>query len=140
MTKTVLSEILENEIQLDYIRSPGPGGQNVNKLATAVQLRFDVTGSPHLTSEIKIRLLELAGSRATGTGEIVINAHRFRSQEKNREDAIERLVTLIQRAEYKPAPRQPTRPTRASRERRLAVKRNRSMIKRNRKTPHQQEE
>ena len=140
MDKPDLSGILEKEIQLDYIRSPGPGGQNVNKLATAVQLRFDVSGSSNLTSEIKTRLLKLAGSRATGTGEIVITAHRFRSQEKNREDAIERLVTLIHRAEYKPATRHPTRPTRASRERRLAMKRNRSNTKKNRQTPHHQEE
>jgi ribosome-associated protein len=83
MWKSAINSILENEIQLDYIRSPGPGGQNVNKLATAVQLRFKVAGSPSLTEEIKARLLKLAGSRATGAGEIVINAHRFRSQEKN---------------------------------------------------------
>jgi ribosome-associated protein len=132
MWKSAINSILENEIQLDYIRSPGPGGQNVNKLATAVQLRFKVAGSPSLTEEIKARLLKLAGSRATGAGEIVINAHRFRSQEKNRADAIERLVTLIQKAEYKPVPRRPTRPTRSSQEKRLSDKKNRSEIKRRR--------
>jgi ribosome-associated protein len=132
MTTPDIPGILENEIQLDYIRSPGPGGQNVNKLATAVQLRFDATGSPNLTAEVKARLLKLAGSRATGSGEIVINAHRYRSQEKNRADAIERLVALIRKAEYKPAPRRPTRPTRASQERRLAHKKNRSEVKRRR--------
>jgi ribosome-associated protein len=132
MWKSAINSILENEIQLDYIRSPGPGGQNVNKLATAVQLRFKVAGSPSLTAEIKARLLKLAGSRATGAGEIVINAHRFRSQEKNRADAIERLVTLIQKAEYKPVPRRPTRPTRSSQEKRLSDKKNRSEIKRRR--------
>jgi ribosome-associated protein len=132
MTTPDIPGILENEIQLDYIRSPGPGGQNVNKLATAVQLRFDAAGSPSLTAEVKARLLKLAGSRATGSGEIVINAHRYRSQEKNRADAIERLVALIRKAEYKPAPRRPTRPTHASQERRLAHKKNRSEVKRRR--------
>jgi ribosome-associated protein len=132
MTTPDIPGILENEIQLDYIRSPGPGGQNVNKLATAVQLRFDAAGSPSLTAEVKARLLKLAGSRATGSGEIVINAHRYRSQEKNRADAIERLVALIRKAEYKPAPRHPTRPTRASQEKRLAHKKNRSEVKRRR--------
>ncbi len=132
MGKSAIEAIIDNEIQLDYVRSPGPGGQNVNKLATAVQLRFDVNSSPSLSVEVKDRLLKLAGSRATGTGEIVIQAHRFRSQEKNRADAIERLVAFIRRAEYKPATRHPTRPTRASQERRLAAKKNRSEIKRRR--------
>ena len=132
MLKINIQAILENEIQLDYIRSPGPGGQNVNKLATAVQLRFNAAGTSRLPEEVKVRLLKLAGSRATSNGEIVINAHRYRSQEKNRTDAIERLVTLIQKAEYKPVPRHPTRPTRASLERRLAHKKNRSEVKRRR--------
>ena len=132
MWKSTINSILDTEIQLDYIRSPGPGGQNVNKLATAVQLRFNASGSPSLTTEIKTRLLKLAGRRATGNGEIIINAHRYRSQEKNRADAIERLVALIQKAEYKPVPRRPTRPTRASQERRLAHKKNRSETKRRR--------
>ena len=132
MSGSDIKIILDNEIQLDYIRSPGPGGQNVNKLATAVQLRFNVTGSPSLTMEIKTRLLKLAGSRATGAGEIVMNAHRYRSQEKNRADAIERLVALIRKAEYKPITRRPTRPTRSSQEKRLSEKKNRSAIKRHR--------
>ena len=132
MLKINIQAILENEIQLDYIRSPGPGGQNVNKLATAVQLRFNAAGTSRLPEEVKVRLLKLAGSRATSNGEIVINAHRYRSQEKNRTDAIERLVTLVQKAEYKPVPRRPTRPTRASQERRLAHKKNRSEVKRRR--------
>jgi ribosome-associated protein len=132
MLKTNTQAILEYEIKLDFIRSPGPGGQNVNKLATAVQLRFNAAASPNLTPEVKNRLLKLAGSRATSAGEIVINAHRYRSQEKNRLEAIERLVALIQKAEYKPATRHPTRPTRSSQEKRLETKRKRSGIKKSR--------
>jgi ribosome-associated protein len=132
MSESIIKSILDNEIQLDYIRSPGPGGQNVNKLATAVQLRFDAAGSSNLTPEVKTRLLKLAGSRATSAGEIVINAHRYRSQEKNRLEAIERLVNLIRRAEYQPIPRRPTRPTRSSQEKRLSEKKSRSAIKRHR--------
>jgi ribosome-associated protein len=130
--KIDLATIINNEVQYEYIRAPGPGGQNVNKVATAVQLRFDAAGSPNLTPEIKSRLLILAGRRATSNGEIVISAHRYRSQEKNREDALIRLLNLIRRAEYRPPPRRATHPTRSSQEKRLAQKKRRSEIKRGR--------
>ncbi|MGA9397383.1 MAG: alternative ribosome rescue aminoacyl-tRNA hydrolase ArfB [Anaerolineaceae bacterium] len=133
--KPDLDTIINAELHFNYVRAPGPGGQNVNKVATAVQLRFNAAGSPSLTAEIKTRLLKLAGKRATSAGEIIINAHRYRSQEKNREDALTRLVTLIQRAEYRPVPRHATRPTRSSQEKRLALKKRRSEIKRGRISP-----
>jgi ribosome-associated protein len=135
-----ITGILDNEIQLDYIRSPGPGGQNVNKLATSVQLRFDAARSSRLPEEVKSRLLKLAGSRASKEGEIILTARRFRSQEQNRLDAIARLTTLIERAQVKPRLRHPTRPTRSSQEKRLQVKRKRSEIKGTRKKPTLQED
>lgn len=122
----------DDEIDIQFVRSSGPGGQNVNKVATAAQLRFDAAGSPSLSSEVKTRLLKLAGSRATTEGEIVIDARRHRTQERNRADAIERLIDLIQRSAIRPKPRRATRPTRASRRRRVDDKKKRGAVKRNR--------
>jgi ribosome-associated protein len=120
----------DDEIKLTYISSPGPGGQNVNKLSTAVQLRFDVRDSPSITNEVKQRLVRLAGKRLTSRGILIIESHQYRSQELNRQAALERLARLIQRASQAPKPRHKTKPTRASILRRLATKRKRSEIKR----------
>lgn len=127
------------ELEERFIRSPGPGGQNVNKVATAVQLRFDVRRSPSLPEPLKRRLVRLAGRRVSGAGVLTIEAHRFRSRERNREDALERLVELIREAAHQPKPRKTTRPTRGSKERRLETKRQRSRTKRMRGRPHGEE-
>ena len=127
--------LAEDEVREQFVRSPGPGGQNVNKVATAVQLRFDARGSRSLADDVRARLLVLAGSRATKQGEIVITAHRFRTRERNREDAVERLVSLVRRAAVEEKPRKPTRPSRASKERRLDEKRRRSERKHARRPP-----
>ena len=119
------------------MRASGPGGQNVNKVATAAQLRFDARNSPSLPEDVRQRLLRLAGSRATDEGVIVIEARQFRTQEQNRQDAIDRLVSLIRQAAHRPRPRQPTRPTSESRRRRLEEKRQRGEIKKMRRyDPH----
>lgn len=128
-------QIPEAELSEQFIRSPGPGGQNVNKLATAVQLRFDVASSPSLPEDVRARLMRLAGRRLDGAGVLTIEAHRFRTRERNREDARERLTDLICRAAHRPKPRIATKPTRASKERRLESKRTRSATKRLRSGP-----
>ena len=119
----------EDELEEHFIRASGPGGQNVNKLASAVQLRFDVRGSPSLADDVRARLERLAGRRLTREGVLVINAQRHRTQERNREDARDRLVGIIAAAVAAPIKRVATKPTRASRERRLTGKRERSQIK-----------
>jgi ribosome-associated protein len=122
----------EKELQWSFVRSSGPGGQNVNKVSTAVQLRFDAARSSSLPDEVRERLLRLAGKRATAGGVVVIDARRHRSQEQNRRDALDRLVDLIRKASAKPRARRKTRPTGASRRRRLERKRRRGEIKRKR--------
>jgi len=122
----------ERELTFDYIRAAGPGGQNVNKVATAVQLRFDIWGNDSLPMDIKARLVKLAGRRVTNEGVLIIEARRFRTQEQNRADAITRFITLIWKSLEAPKPRRKTRPTAGSREKRLQSKKKRSDVKRNR--------
>jgi len=117
------------ELEEQFIRSSGPGGQNVNKLSTAVQLRFDLRHSPSLPDDVRERAERLAGHRLTREGVLVITAQRHRTQERNRQDARDRLVELLRAAAVAPVPRRPTRPTRASRERRIEGKKRRSGIK-----------
>ena len=119
----------ERELEERFIRSSGPGGQNVNKLSTAVQLRFDARGSPSLPNAVAIRLMNLAGKRLTKDGVIVITAQSHRTQERNRQDAIDRLVALIAEAAVAPIPRRATKPTKASKTRRLESKKRRSTVK-----------
>jgi ribosome-associated protein len=120
----------ERELVESFVRASGPGGQNVNKVATAVELRFDVAGSPSLSDAVKARLLALAKHLVTQDGVLIIEAQRFRAQERNREDARERLVALIREAaKPPPPPRRPTKPTKASKERRLVGKSKRGTIK-----------
>nr|WP_291398002.1 alternative ribosome rescue aminoacyl-tRNA hydrolase ArfB [Devosia sp.] len=118
------------EVSIDYIRSPGPGGQNVNKVASAAQLRFDLMHSPSLPEPVKLRAAALAGSRLTTDGSVVITANRYRNQPQNRDDAIGRLVALLRAALVPPKPRKPTRPTLASKRRRLEAKTQRGTTKR----------
>jgi len=119
----------ERELEERFIRASGPGGQNVNKLSTAVQLRFDARRSPSLSAAVRARLERLAGRRLTRDGVLVITAQRHRTQERNRQDALDRLIELIRRAAVPPVPRRPTRPTAGARERRLQSKKQRSNIK-----------
>jgi ribosome-associated protein len=119
----------DGELEFSFIRASGPGGQNVNKVSTAVQMRFDARRSPSLADEVSARLQKLAGSRLTLEGVIVITASRHRSQERNRADAVERLVALIVKAAAPAAKRRPTRPTKASRARRLEAKSRRAGVK-----------
>ncbi|HXQ38035.1 MAG TPA: alternative ribosome rescue aminoacyl-tRNA hydrolase ArfB, partial [Anaerolineales bacterium] len=126
---TPIFQIEERELQFDYIRASGPGGQNINKVATAVQLRFDVNNSS-LPEEVKPRLVHLAGKRITSEGILLIEAKRFRTQEQNREDALQRFVELVRKSLVQPKARRKTKPTKASKEARLKAKKRKGDIKR----------
>ena len=126
----------ERELEERFVRSPGPGGQHVNKVSTAVELRFDAARSPALPEPVRERLLRLAAGRLSAEGMVVIEAHRYRSQERNRRDALERLIALIQQATLVQKPRKATRPTRGSQERRLEGKAQRSKTKGLRQRTH----
>src|SRR4051794_10133911 len=119
----------ESEIEESFVRSSGPGGQNVNKLSTAVQLRFDVRHSPSLPNDVAVRLMTLGGRRITKDGVLVLIAQSHRTQERNRADALERLTALIKEASVKPILRRATKPTKASKQRRIEGKKRRSGIK-----------
>ncbi|MGD8758528.1 MAG: alternative ribosome rescue aminoacyl-tRNA hydrolase ArfB [Deltaproteobacteria bacterium] len=126
---TPLIAINEDEITLDFIRASGPGGQNVNKVATAVQLRFDVKHSPSLPNDVRARLVSLGGRKITDDGMLIIEAKRFRTQDRNRQDALDRLMALVRKAAERPKPRIKTKPSSASKKRKLEAKRHRSRIK-----------
>lgn len=125
----------DGELEFAYVRAAGPGGQNVNKVSSAVQMRFDARRSPSLPNDVSVRLQRLAGSRLTQDGVIVISANRFRDQQRNRADAIERLVELIRQAEPAPVKRKATKPTRAAREKRMDSKTKRGAVKSMRQRP-----
>ncbi|HVN15812.1 MAG TPA: alternative ribosome rescue aminoacyl-tRNA hydrolase ArfB [Anaerolineales bacterium] len=130
---THILSIDERELQFEFVRASGPGGQNVNKVATAVQLRFDLIHSPSLPDDVKARLRKLAGKRLNSDGELVLEAKRYRTQEQNRLDALQRFSDLVRKAAEKPKPRTKTKPTRASKEKRIQQKKRRGEIKRGRK-------
>jgi len=132
--------IPESELRESFIRASGPGGQNVNKVASAVELRFDVVRSPSLPEALRTRLLARRDRRLTAAGELVIQANRFRDQARNRDDARERLAEIIRAALHVPKPRVATRPTRASKERRIAAKKRRAEHKRGRSRSWSQHE
>jgi len=132
---TDVISISEDEIHLEFVRSSGPGGQKVNKVATAVQLRFNVATSASLAEDVRRRLMRQAGRRVTEDGELIIDARRYRTQKRNRDDAIQRLVAMIRKAAQRPRIRRKTAPTAASRRKRLASKRRRSDTKRLRRPP-----
>ena len=132
-------KINDDELHFDFIRSAGPGGQNVNKTATAVQLRFDIANSPSLASDLKGRLIRLSGNRVTSDGILLIEAKRFRTQEQNREDALQRFAELLRQAATPPKPRKKTKPTAASKTRRLQAKKIRGAVKRTRRQSFERE-
>ena len=124
----------DSEIEESFVRASGPGGQNVNKVSSAVQIRFDLSGSRSLPEDVRERLVRLAGRRLTRDCVIVIIAQRYRTQERNRQDALDRLVALVRRAAIRPVPRRPTKPSPAAKERRLQAKARRATVKQQRRT------
>ena len=135
ITRTIALQ--ETELEESFVRASGPGGQNVNKVSTAVQLKFNAAASPSLPDDVRARLITLAGTRASGDGVITITAQRFRLQSRNRADALERLTELIRAASHKPKPRKATRPSRAAKKRRLDSKKQRGEVKRGRSGRHE---
>ena len=132
ITRTIALQ--DTEIEESFVRASGPGGQNVNKVSTAVQLKFNAAQSPSLPEDVRFRLLALAGNRLSNDGVIIITAQRFRTQSRNRDDALSRLIELVRAATHKPKPRKATKPSRAARERRLEAKKQRSEAKQRRRS------